>query len=338
LKLLKEAFSLLIGPFFAHFSGRFAISFLGRGKRLMWRFIRRFYYLCAIGAGALLLTASIAGAGPVIIDGTDANDHGSVSGGVNQNGWAYMQSALENVGGQVATGVTKNVVVLGTTGGQAGAAIDSAFNLSSLPGAGWTLQHIDGTTDIENWLNNLSTVNTGILYIPTAGQTSGDLTDAELGVINTHGADIASFVGGAGDPTQGGGLFAMGESPGTGTTAYGWLSSVIPGITINDVGAGGEGTTITLTTDGTSAFPSLSNTALANADPWHNYFSGSFGSLKVLGVADFNGSDVPVILGGGAGTVIDPTPVDPIPEPGTLFLLGSGLIGLAIRKWVGKNA
>src|ERR1043166_7780931 len=93
---------------------------------------------------ALALSASLAAwAGPVVIDGTDANDHGSTAGGTNVEGWVYMQKVLENESAAVNIGVAKVVADLGTTDGtQARNAINSAFNLSSLPGSGWTLVHI----------------------------------------------------------------------------------------------------------------------------------------------------------------------------------------------------
>lgn len=285
-----------------------------------------------MGSAAALGLASAAYAGPVIIDGTDANDHGGTSGGANVTGWLYMQKALENLAGQVGNG-NKIVVDLGTSGSTAGAAIASAFNLSSLPGAGWTLVNVDGAANIGSYLgggtvNGASTANTGILYIPSANNSNGDLTGAELTEINNNAASIATFVGGAGNPATGGGLFAMGES---GPGAYGWLSTLIPGIVVTDIGGGGFGTDITLTPDGVTAFPGLTNADLSGADPWHNYFGGNLGSLKVLGVADFNGSEA-IILGGGAGTVIQPNPL-----PETMSLFGAlpvlaGLIFMARRK------
>jgi len=275
-----------------------------------------------LGTILYLAVSTGAMAGPVIIDGTDANEHGTVSGGVNIAGWEYMQKALQNLAGAVTSTATKVVVDLGTAAGTtARNAIDSAFNLSSLSGAGgWTLLHVDGAAAIAAHLAGLSTANTGILYIPTAGNASGDLTAAELAVINANAASINNFVSGAGNPLVGGALFSMGESlPG----AYGWLTALIPGIVITDVGGGGIGTNITLTAAGTAAFPGLTNTELAGADPWHNHFSGNLGGLSVLGTALQGSLTRNVILGGGAGTTIA------VPEPGSLLLLGAGLLGIA---------
>ena len=61
--------------------------------------------------------AKLALAGPIIIDGADANDHGGVSADGTQNldGWRYMQEALQHLQDQVYTGTAKVVVDLGTT-------------------------------------------------------------------------------------------------------------------------------------------------------------------------------------------------------------------------------
>ncbi|MGH8744000.1 MAG: hypothetical protein ACREUY_06955, partial [Burkholderiales bacterium] len=68
-----------------------------------------------------------------------------------------MQKVLESLATQVPAGAVKVVVDIGTSPGTtARSAIDSAFNLSSLPGAGWTLVHVKGASNISTWLNNLS--------------------------------------------------------------------------------------------------------------------------------------------------------------------------------------
>ena len=271
-------------------------------------------------AAAAALAAGVAQAGPVIIDGTDSGDHGSLSGGVNVLGWEYMQRALTNLGTTVSATAARVVTVIGTdTGSQSQNAIQSAFNLAGL--AGWTINYVQGAGAITTALSALSTATTGILYLSTAGNVGGDMDAAELTAVNAHAAQIASFVGGSGNPALGGALFSQGE---TGAGAYAWLATLLPGITFTDVGGSGITSDITLTAAGAAAFPGLSNADLAGADPWHGYFGGNLGSLSVLGVApDVAGVSRNIIIGGGAGTVITH-----VPEPGSMALVA--LAGLAL--------
>ena len=274
----------------------------------------------------------LASAGPIIIDGTDANEHGQVVSGVNVDGWKYMQEVLEHLSQEVYTGTVHTVVDLGTTptscpavGHDARDAINSAFNLSSLPGNGWTLIHVDTAVSITRWLRNLSPVNTGILYIPTYNNLCGDLWHDEMDAINANPAAIANFVNGPGDASQGGALFAMSERDTTitptltslresaspvpsavqSTNAYLWLQSIIPGLSAAGFSAE-HSTPISLTADGFAAFPGLTDADLS-AGPWHNWFEGNLGSLKVLATApDESAITRTVILGGGKNTQLGP--------------------------------
>jgi len=281
---------------------------------------RRFLKTCI--AAALTAMIGTATAGPVIIDGTDSADHGSAGAG----GWLYMQKALESLGSAVNPLAAKVVTVLGVDGTvstQARNAIQSAFGASALSGT-WTLNFVDGAAAIGTYLSTLSTSNTGILYLGTAGEVGGDMDATELAAVTANAAAINSFVSGAGNPSLGGALWSQAESV---TGAYGWLTTLIPGIVATDLGAGGIGTPLSLTAAGNTAFPGLTNADLSTG-PWHGGFSGNLGGLSVLATGLDANTTRNVIIGGGAGTVIQGAP-----EPDSLALLGLGLAAaFAVRR------
>ncbi len=296
-------------------------------------------HLLSLIAIAAMAVGTAAQAGPVIIDGTDSADHGAgiLAGNfgvqaTNTLGWEYMQRALTNLGSSVSGSVQKTVQVVGAnTNSVAYNAITSAFALSGLGALGWNIQYVQGAAAITTFMGTLSTANTGLLYLSTAGLVSGDMDSTELAAVNAASGQINNFVSGAGNPAAGGALFAQGE---TGAGEFGWLSTLIPGIVTTDVGAGGLGTDIKLTAAGSAAFPGLTDADLAGADPWHAHFSGNLGGLSVLGktLAGEN-----VILGGGAGTVLQcgqpGQPACPTPEPGSMLLVAAaGLALLGVRR------
>jgi hypothetical protein len=115
--------------------------------------------------GALTIGLALAGGSPAfagfILAGTDSDDHGFASGGANQDGWLFMQRAIENIGAGVTNG-NKVVTILGSSSSALTAAT-SALNLSSLVGSGWTLQTVTNANLATFFGSGIS--NSGILMM-----------------------------------------------------------------------------------------------------------------------------------------------------------------------------
>ena len=275
----------------------------------------RLKLLLAVTTASLLAIAP-AHAGVFIIDGTDADDHGSVSGGVTQQGWAYIQSGITNIASSSGLTLTNNsIAVFGADAGtEAANAIGAAFTGSTLAGAGWTINYLNDAqiTDFFSGAGAVNTTNTSMIYIPTAsGQISGGISGTEQAILTTNATGIDAFLG------AGGGLFSH-------TQAYGWLAALVPGIVVNSF----SDTGLSLTAAGNSNFPGLTNADLSSG-PWHNYFT-NFGALPVLATGSAGQA---VIIGGSGGSITVPPP-GAVPEPSTwaMMLLGFGMIGSAMRR------
>lgn len=286
--------------------------------------------LFKLAAAAALIAGSVsAHAGPVILGGDDLTDHGNrTAGGVNQEGWLYIEKAVSNV----LSGVTRtlagttnyDIVALGAaanlsfTAGNAGGAIGSAANV-----LGKTVLFIDSAAAINQFFSDLASgaVDVNMLWMAGTGAVN-DLDTAE-GVALTSNASAINAFG-----ASGGGIMAHGS----GVDAYGWLSALLPGLTevlaCNSTGA-------TLTAAGQAAFPGLSNNDInQNAGPCHSSFSGNFGGLQTLGL---DGDGRSYIIGGGANTVIQcgqpGQPACPtVPEPGSLPLVLLAGLGIALPQ------
>lgn len=269
--------------------------------------------------------AGLSMAGPVILGGDDLTDHGSRSGGANLAGWLYIEKAVSNVlGGVTRAGLlTTDIVALGSVANptfstfNAGGAIGSVGNV-----LGKNVIYIDGAAAINQFFVDLAggVINPGMLWFSGTG-ANNNLDAAEGAALTSNAAAINAF------GASGGGIMAHGS----GSSAYGWLSALLPGL-LEGGGCSAGGATLTLA--GQAAFPGLSNNDInSNAGPCHSSFSGDFGGLTTLALDGLGRS---YIIGGGAGTVIvcgqpgqpDCPPTGQVPEPSSLLLMT--LAGLAL--------
>ncbi|ASP48952.1 PEP-CTERM sorting domain-containing protein [Cognaticolwellia beringensis] len=261
----------------------------------------------------LLLSINFtATAGPIILSGTDADDHGSASGGANLSGWLFMQRVLENL--STAASLTNghlNVVNLGSSSSALNAAT-SAFNLSSLVGNGWSFTNIDTDAAIADYFAGNGAVNinnTGIMMMDSGQHVSGGSSASERALFSTNATIIDNFLG------LGGGLFSQ-------ANGYAWVNTLLP--TLSIVSGGGNGAN--LTAAGTAAFPGLSNADLTGG-PRHNRFA-NVGGLSVFAT---DNSGVAVIIGTSGGSILNPGIT--VPEPSTLAIFALGIMGLASRRF-----
>ncbi|MES2830696.1 MAG: PEP-CTERM sorting domain-containing protein [Pseudomonadota bacterium] len=272
--------------------------------------------LFAALTAAAVLTASPTIAGPFILAGTDADDHGFASATANIDGWLFMQRAIENLAPSVTNG-SKTVVSLGSDASStAGNAAASAFAFSNLGAAGWTFVNVNTVAGITAFFSGVgaqNTGNTGIVMLDSGENVGGGLTSVEQAALASNASALNNYLG------AGGGLFSQSND-------YGFLSALLPGVLVTDE----FDTGINLTADGSAAFPGLTNADL-NAGPYHASFS-NIGSLGILGTSVATGNAL--IIGAAGGSITDPeVPGGVVPEPATLSMMGLGVLGfLAARR------
>lgn len=268
-------------------------------------------YRLTMAAIAAALVSGAAHAGPFILAGTDADDHGSATSTANLNGWLFMQKALESLGSSASlTSANKVVVSLGSdAGSKAGLAAQSAFEKSNLVAAGWTFLQVSNLT-AANFAASIA--GAGIVMLDSGRNVVGGMTTAEDSVLTSNAAAIDSFLG------AGGGLFSQ-------AGGYGWLSALVPGLVVNSL----QDQNLTLTVAGSTAFPGLTNADLSSG-PYHLNFT-NVGNIPVLATGEAGALNV--IIGSAGGSI-----TNPVPEPSTYALMALGLAGIGLLARRRKSA
>jgi hypothetical protein len=275
----------------------------------------------------------------VLIVGTDADDHGSATSSTNQEGWLFLQRALESVAQNVRN-PNKVVICVGCNSGVAANAFASAFDKSSLPAAGWTRRTVVAAAELSTLFATTATpgaaqlVGAGVLYMPSDRvNTQGGLTEAQLDVLAAQASGIANFVSGGGAVVS---LTQAGVPNG-----FTWLKSLISGLRVETTGIQGDAAVVGLPAFA-SAFPALSATSLGQSSHAHNFFAGSVGGLAVLAtaprLAGNSAGDEPkndatnaVILGGADVNFAGDLHGVPTNHPLALALLMAA-VGLLVRR------
>lgn len=268
-------------------------------------------WIAGVVAVVLCAWTQVASAGPVILAGHDADDHGFVS-----EYTGLFDALLANV-----TNGGSGILAIGAVEGEdAGDWIeDIAAAMSGGPYLVTFLNGADIGTD--------SFSGFAIIHIPSDDDnTFGGISAAENALLTARADDIAAFV------NSGGGLFGL--TQGELADAYGYIT-----------GAGGLGAISTLFVDPSGELPSgdfyddvtatpegitlgITNT---NVDGccWHNVFTSFPSFFDVLAVAeapDDPDFDQEASVIGGATVTIEP-PVGVIPEPSSMLLFGLGGLG-----------
>lgn len=205
---------------------------------------------------------------------------------------------------------------------------------------GCCVDHVDGSLGLNsiglvtgvnfdiatasNLTSSLGLLGTTYSAIVIGSDFGGTLTQAELNILNADSLGIMNFL------NDGGGLFAMAESnsyvtgdpTSTGLTPGGGQFGFLPFVHSTYCGnPGALETGSSLTAYGSSLGLQTSD---INGNYAHNCFGGSYG----LNVVAYDATGHIVTLA-GSGTV---TPTGVVPEPASIFLLATGLSGIAAAR------
>ena len=255
-------------------------------------------------AGVVVAPTTIvyASGGPVILDGTDSGYHGQVdSSGTISGQWIYTQKAYENlingVSQTYANSSNGRIAVIGaaeasfkpTSNNCGAAAYWAAQNMASpVP-----VDFYEGATAINSFFDDVQggTTKPLLIHLVDGICSTNRMSASELNAVNNRANDIAIHV------NRGGALLSNTGAHISGAVNYGWLTTLFPDLTATQSGC--SGSSLQLTADGISAFPSLTNSDMSGA--WHNCFTSTSTPFPLDVLATQNGHAV--VIGGAAVTL-----------------------------------
>lgn len=260
---------------------------------------------------ALLLGAGPAQAGPIFLTGHDPDFHSQDS----SNARNLLTAGLQFVTGGTMTSGQKFLwvesFVAPTSGHRVG---EDGLNALGL------------TNGVEyDWVNAAGFASANLTQydaIAVASSFGGMLTRDELNALIARKTDIANFVNG------GGGVLALSECYPASSFCYADTLASSPnlfGFLPVNVTSVATSAPYKLTLAGKAMFPGLTDADMN--DPTHN----SFGDVGGLTIIDTDTNGVATTLAGNVR--IDNGTFTPVPEPGSLMLLGGGLAMLAARRF-----
>lgn len=276
------------------------LNMIGFVRRQRWQLAALLILTFVLATGAAFTPSNVqaAGGGPVVLDGGDFPDHGFYSSGTLNDAWQYAAAAVTSIAPEVTrAGNDGSIAVLGssisneTSGDTGGNYRFLAIVLDK------TVNFHDGAKAINSFFIDLDAGAINPAIIVTAGTgviTGNDLDSTEGAALSDNALAIADFV------NSGGGLIGHGS----GDIAFGWLSTLLPGISFP---LGCDSDTLSLTAEGQSAFPDLTNTDIRSG-PCHGNFTGDLGTLLILAK---DGSDRSIILGGASVILPGSIELDP---------------------------